>query len=117
MNPITIKKIKMLGDVSKFSWAQAFSDKTGKTSITSILSAVTVVGSMLLMLITGIAAMFSVANAPVICSYALASLSLGAAMAGVNKVMGAKNILEETVVVSPDKTPVPISETTEDPTV
>ena len=40
-----IQKLKQVGDHNKFSWAEAFSDTNGKTSITAILVfATTIVG-------------------------------------------------------------------------
>lgn len=90
-----LKKIQMLGDPSSFSWAQAFSDKTGKTSITSILAAIVIIPSMFLFTVTGIAALFSLHGATVICANALAALGIGAAIAGVNKVMAGKPMLQD----------------------
>lgn len=92
---VILKKLQMLGDVSKFSWSQAFSDKTGKTSITSVLATVVVVPGMLIFTISGIAALFSVHAATIICANALAALGIGAALAGVNKVMAGKPLLED----------------------
>lgn len=88
----------MLGDPSVFSWAQAFSDRAGKTSITSILAAITVSGGMLIFVSSSIAALFNLTNAITICTNSLAVLTLGASLAGVNKVMGGKPITEDTVV-------------------
>lgn len=90
-----MKQLKVLADYSKFSWAEAFSDKNGKTSITSVLSTIIVSGSMLLFLISGVAALFGVTQGPTVASYALAGIGLGAGTTGVNKVMGGKPIVEE----------------------
>lgn len=94
---VILQKIKMLGDVSRFSWSQAFSDRTGKSSITSILAAVVIIPSMTLFTISGVAALFSIHAATVICTNALAALGIGAAIAGVNKVMAGKPMLEDTI--------------------
>lgn len=102
MEPIILKKVKMLGDPSQFSWSQAFSDKTGKSSITSILSAVVVVGGMLVFIMSGITALFGIASAPGICAWAVAVVTLGMAGVGVNKVMGGKPVPED-VIVDPNK--------------
>lgn len=97
IKPIILKKIQMLGDVSRFSWSQAFSDKTGKTSITSVLAFIVVAPTMLVFTISGIAALFSVASAGMVITNCLAALGLGTALAGVNKVVAGRPQLQDHV--------------------
>jgi len=94
----------MLGDPSTFSWAQAFSDRTGKTSITSILAATTVFGGMFIFIISSIAALFGIATATTICSYAVVVLTGGVGATTANKLIAGKPTVEDTVVdtESPD---------------
>jgi predicted phage tail protein len=93
-----IKKIEMLGDPNTFSWSQAFSDKTGKTSITAVLASVIIIPSMVVFTISGLAALFSITIASTIMTNSLASLGIGSAIAGVNKVMSGKPMLQDHVL-------------------
>lgn len=92
-----IKKIKMLGDPSSFSWAQAFSDKTGKTSITSIGGGyITFLGG-LIFAIASIGALFSIVNSMSIIADSLWVIGTGSALLGVNKIVAGKAVPEDVI--------------------
>jgi len=87
-----LQKVKMLGDVSRFSWSQAFSNQDGKTSITAPAGAfITFLGGVVFTY-----ASFT-RNLPIVMQ-AVIVLGIGASLLGVNKVMGGKPLLQDTVV-------------------
>lgn len=91
-----IPKIKMIGDHKTFSWGEAFSDKNGKTSMTSIAGAyITCIGG-LVFLIASIGSLFNIHHALDILNQSVIVLGFGGGLLGVNKVVAGKTVVEAT---------------------
>lgn len=91
-----IPKIKMLGVHKVFSWGEAFSDKNGKTSMTSIAGAyITAIGGIVF-LIASIGSLFDIHHALDILNQSVIVIGFGGGLLGVNKVVAGKTVVEAT---------------------
>jgi len=90
-----LKKIKNLGDITKFSWAEMVSDNSGKTSASSVGGFVlTIVGAFL-------AIYASIVKTPELITLATNIAMYGAGLLGLHGVMNGNSI--ETITKEPEQ--------------
>jgi hypothetical protein len=87
-----LQKIKMLGDPSKFSLSQCFSDRNGKSTIVPVMGSYIVIIGGLVFIYASILINLAIITQAVIV------IGIGASLLGVSKVISGKIIPEDTIV-------------------